>query len=94
MRETKGLLLKTYLENHKQKVDGNTSVHASTHQHANQNSNEGYREGKHERSKKTKYSYISYICICIKTDVFEDISRNITKSVMSHKKRLQTIYQH
>ena len=44
----------------------------ATHQHAYQYSNPGYREEKHKRSMKTKNSYISYFCVCIKTDAFED----------------------
>ena len=72
MKETKGFLLKTYLKNHKPRVDGNASACTSTHQHAYQYSNEGYRERKHKMSKKTKNSYISYFRVCIKTDVFED----------------------
>ena len=72
MKETKGFLLKTYLENHKLRVDGNTSTCASMHQHAYQYSNQGYRERKHEISEKTKNSYIGYFRIHIKTDVFED----------------------
>ena len=42
------------------------------HQHAYQNSNQGYRERKHEISNRTKNSCISYFCIHIKTDAFED----------------------
>ena len=53
-------------------VDGNTSACASTHHHAYQYSNWGYKERKHERSKKTKNSYIGYFRVCIKTNVFED----------------------
>ena len=51
----------------------------ATHQHTYhyydaicQYSNRGYREGKHEISKRTKNSCISYFRICIKTDAFED----------------------
>ena len=72
MKETKGFLLKIYLENHKPRIDGNTSACASTHQHVYQYSNWGYREGKHEISKRTKNSCISYFCVRIKTDAFED----------------------
>ena len=50
----KGFLLKIYLENHKPRVDGNTSACASTHQHTYhyydvicQNSSQGNRERKH-----------------------------------------------
>ena len=94
MKETKGFLLKTYLENHKPRLDGNASACPSTHQHARQYSNRSYRERKHKISKKTKNSYIGYFWICIKSDPFEDKSRNTTKFVVSCKERLQTIYQH
>ena len=97
----KDYLLKIYLENHKPRVDGNTSACTSTHQHTYhyydmicQNSNRGYRERKHEIPKRSKNSYISYFGVCIKTDAFEDKSQNTTKSVVSCKDRLQTIYQH
>ena len=40
----KGFLLKTYLENHKHKVDGNTSACLSNIDTICQNSNQGYRE--------------------------------------------------
>ena len=83
MKEIKGFLLKIYLENHKPKVDDNASACTSTHQHAYQNSNWEYRERKHARSEKTKNSYISYFCVHIKPDAFEDKS----------KERLQNIYQ-
>ena len=72
MKETKGFLLKTYLENHKPRVDGNASACTSTHQHAYQYSDWGYRERKHKISKKTKNSYIGNFHVHIKTDAFED----------------------
>ena len=50
MKETKGFLLNTYLENHKPRIDGNASACLSLYQY----SNRGYREGKHEISKRTK----------------------------------------
>ena len=72
MKEINGFPLKTYLENHKPRVDGNTSACISIHQHAYQYSNWGSRERKHMRSKKTKNSYIGCFHICFKTEVFED----------------------
>jgi hypothetical protein len=53
----------------------------------------GYRKRKHARSKKDKNSYIGYYRVRIKTDAFEDKTRNTTKSVVSRKERLQNIYQ-
>ena len=90
MKETKGFLLKTYLENDKPRIDGN----ASMHQHAYQYINQGHRHRKQEILKRSKNSCISYFRIHIKTDAFEDKSQNTTKSVVAHKERLQTIYQH
>ena len=91
----KDFLLKIYLENHKPRVDGNSSGCASTHQHTYhyydaicQNSNQGNRERKHAGSEKIKNSYIDYSRICIKTDVFEDESRRHYKCIVSWKERL------
>ena len=79
MKETKEFLLKTYLENHKLRVDGNASACASMHQHVHQHISmpiniltEAVEKENMRYQKKTKNSYISYFCICIKTDVFED----------------------
>ena len=52
--------------------------------YAYQYSNWGYRERKHKISKKTKNSYISYFCIHIKTDLFEDKKPEYYKICMSH----------
>ena len=68
MKETKGFLLKTYLENDKPRIDGN----ASMHQHAYQYINQGHRHRKQEILKRSKNSCISYFRIHIKTDAFED----------------------
>ena len=46
MKETKGFLLKTYIENHKPRIDSNASACTSIHQHVYQYSNQGYGEGK------------------------------------------------
>ena len=91
----KDFLLKIYLESHKPRVDGNTSVCASMHQHTYhyydaicQSSNWGNRERKHMRSEKIKNSYIGYFHVCIKNDVFEDKNCRHYKSVVSCKERL------
>ena len=88
----KGFLLKIYLENHKPRVDGNTSACASMHQHTYhyydticENSNRGNRERKHMRSEKIKNSYFH---VCIKNDAFEDENHRHYKSVVSCKERL------
>ena len=91
----KGFLLKIYLENHKPRVDGNTSACVSMHQptyHSYdaicQNSNQGNRERKHARSEKIKNSYIGYFHVHIKNDVYEDKNHRHYKSVVPHKERL------
>ena len=73
----------------------------ATHQHAHQHISmpinivtKAIEKKKHEISKRTKNSCISYFRVRIKTDASEDKSRNTTKSVVSCKERLQTIYQH
>ena len=62
------------------------------HWHASQYSNRGYRERKHETAKKTKNSYIGYLCACIKTDVFEDKKARILQNLQSLAKKDYKLY--
>ena len=91
----KDFLLTIYLENHKPRVDGNSSACASMHQHAYhyynamcQNSSRGNRERKHARSEKIKNSYIGYFCVHIKNDALEDENCKHYKSVVPRKDKL------
>ena len=92
MKETKGFLLKTYLENHKPRVDGNTSECASMHQNAYQYSNQGYRERKHKILKKLKIAVSAIFAYTSRLMCLKIKSWNTTKSVLSHKERKTTNY--
>ena len=89
MKETKGFLLKAYLENHKLRVDSNTSACLSIYVVIEAIEKENTRDQRKLKIATSAISMYTTRLMCLKIK-----SQNTTKSVVSHKEGLQTIYQH